>query len=342
MSIELPLLRLGLAGFSAQQKTELEVMLQRSTPGRNVWQLGNFHDADGWWINGARAQRSNSTVRITPAIPTERSLQLNLEEVDRPIGFSVPLSISVEPGYTFDPASLSSINKVLEKFETWLQPLIAQFSLAGRIIEQESVLGSGVYHVMLNSRLLAVVNMHGDIGVFPGAGPGEFDDAIWVRQPGPTEIPESFVRTSLSELMWQYAVRTTRDVLPKRYRTGLMYFRRAPRLPQRLMTDSHLLLIRELATAPGTFAELQQRTGMGAGPLARILAALYLVGTVTSNRKRASVTEPMAGCQEPEQSQGLQHSVVPSGLGAETQPPALGLRRHGLADFTVPMPLGRR
>lgn len=339
------MLRLGLAGFSALQKAELETMLQRSTPGRNIWQLGNFHDADGWWINGARAQRGDNTIRITPAIPTERSLQLNLKEVDRPIGFSVPLAFpAIEPSYTFDPANLSSINKVLDKFESWLQPLTAQFSLAGRIIEQESVLGSGVYHVMLNDRVLAVVDMHGEIGVFPSAGPADFDDAIWVRHTGPTDIPESFVRTTLSELMWQYAVRTTRDVLPKRYRSGLLYFRRVPRLPQRMLSDSHLLLIRELATAPGTFADLQQRTGMGAGPLARILAALYLVGTVTSNVKRASVTLPMAAVQnqEPEPSQGLQHSVLPSGLDPETQPPGHGMRRHGLADFTVPIPIGPR
>ncbi|MDB5945232.1 MAG: hypothetical protein JWQ33_258 [Ramlibacter sp.] len=343
MSIELPVLRLGLAGFSVQQKAELEAMLLRSTPGRHVWQLGNFNEADAWWLNGARTTRGETTIRVTPAIPTERALQLDMQEVDRPIGFSVPLAFTpFEPGYTFDPASLSSINQVLEKFEGWLQPVAAQFSLAGRIIEHESVLGSGAYHVMLNGRLLAVVNMQGDIGVFPSAGPADFDDAMWVRQPGATAIPESFVRTSLSELMWQYAIRTTRDVLPKRYRTGMLYFRRPPRLPQRLLTDSHLLLIRELATGTGTFADLQQRTGMGAGPLGRILAALYLVGTITSNPKRASVTHAAAAVHDAEPSQGIQHSIVPSGLDSESGQSSQTMRRHGLSDFTVPMPIGPR
>ena len=342
MSIELPVLRLGLAGFSGQQKADLEAMLQRSTPGRHVWQLGHFSEADAWWLNGSRTQRGAGTVRVAPAIPTERSLQLNMAEVDRPVAFSAPLAFTpFDPGYTFDPASLSSINQVLEKFESWLQPVAAQFSLAGRIIEHESVLGTGMYQVMLNGRLLAVVDMQGDIGVFPSAGPADFDDAMWVRQTAPTEMPESFVRSSLSELMWQYAVRTTRDVLPKRYRTGLLYFRRPPRLPQRLLTDSHLLLIRELATGTGTFADLQQRTGMAAAPLAKVLAALYLVGTITSNPKRASVTHPAAAMQDAEPSQGMQHSIVPSSLDSESghsQP----MRRHGLADFTVPVPMGPR
>lgn len=343
MSIELPVLRLGLAGFAAQQVAELDAMLRRSAPGRNVWQIGHFSDSDAWWLNGARTQRMmDGTIRIQPAIPTERSLHLNLKEVDRPVGFSLPVAFTPShPNYTFEPDSVASINAVLEKFEGWLQPVAAQFALAARIIEQETVLGTSMYHVILNARLLAVVDMKGDIGVFPSAGPADFDDAMWVRQPGKTEIPESFFRTTLSELMWQYAVRTTRDVLPKRYRSGMLYFRRPPRLPQRLLSDAHMLLMRELSAAAGTFAELQQRTGMAAPAMARVLAALYLVGTITSNPKRATVTRAVSGRDEIEPSQGLQHSIVPSGLDADTQPPRLRLR-PSRADFTLPMPLVRR
>lgn len=344
MSIELPVLRLGLAGFSVEQKAGLNAMLQKSAPGRHVWQICAFGDADAWWLNGSRTQRlTDDMIRVTPAIPTERALQINIQEVDRPIGYSIPLAFEpLQPRYTFEPNSLVSINQVLEKFESWLQPLAAQFSLAGRIIEQESVLGSGAYHVMLNGRLLATVNMQGDIGVFPGAGPADFDDAMWVRQPAATGIPNTFVRSTLSELMWQYAVRTSRDLLPKRYRTGLLYFRRPPRLPQRLLGDSHLLLIRELASGAGSYADLQQRTGMGAAPLARSLAALYLVGSITSNPKRASVTRQLVATHDAEPSQGLQHSVMPSGLDSETGPTSQSPRRHALNDFTVPVPIGPR
>lgn len=344
MTIELPVLRLGLAGFSTQQVSGLEAMLQRAAPGRHAWQIGSFGDADAWWLNGPRTQLAGEgTIRVVPAIPSERSLQLTLKEVDRPIGFSVPLAFPPSPlSYTFEPGSLTSITHVLEKFEGWLQPVAAQFSLAGRIIEQESVLGASAYHVVLNGRLLAVVDMRGEIGVFPGAGPADFDDAMWMRQPGRTQLPESFMRTSLSELMWQYAIRTTRDVLPKRYRTRLLYFRRPPHVAQRLLSDSHLLLIRELATASGTFADLQQRTGMAAAPMAKVLAALYLVGTITSNPKRAAecrtcmTREQGASCQE------NQHSVIPSGLESEPGPATQPQRPYGVADFTVPMPLARR
>lgn len=341
MSIELPVLRLGLAGFSVQQVAGLQAMLQQSSPGRHAWQIGPFGEADAWWLNGPRTQRVGpGKIRVLPSIPSERSLQLTMQEVDRPVGFSAPLAFTPAPlNYTFDPESLASIDDVLQKFEAWLQPVAAQFSLAGRIVEQESVLGTGVYHVMGNGNLLAVVDIRGDIGVLPGAGPADFDDAIWVRQPGKTEFPAGFVRTTLSELMWQYALRTARDVLPKRYRTGLLYFRRPPHVPQRLLSDSHLLLIRELATAAGTFADLQQRTGMAAAPLSKVLAALYLVGTITANPKRATVSRTLEIRDDAEPTRGIQHSIVPSGLEGESVPATQPPRTYAPADFTVPMPL---
>src|SRR6185369_3490688 len=176
----------------------------------------------------------------------------------------------------------ASVRAVLEKFEGWMRPLVAQFCLAALILEQESVMRPGIHHVSADGALIAV--------------------------------PEHFVRSSLAQLMWQFALRTSRDILPARYRSGLLYFRRPPRLPARLMTDSHLLLMRELACAAGDFESLQQRTGLGARALARDLAALYFVGAITSNPKRAAPMpkRPLADSRHPQQ------SVLPSGLDPES------------------------
>jgi hypothetical protein len=109
-----------------------------------------------------------------------------------------------------------------------------------------------------------------------------------LSQRSPDQIPKHFLRCSLSRLMWDYAMRTTRDVLPKRYRSDVLYFRRPPRLPQRLLGDSQLLLLRELATAPGSFNDLLERTGLKSEVVAQDLGALYLVGAITSNARRAA------------------------------------------------------
>jgi hypothetical protein len=334
MAIELPYLRLGLAGFSAAQQDQLATVVRHASS--DTWRLGKFADADAWMVNGARVQiLLDTTVRVASGEPGGRSLHLDLHDVDRPIAFSLPLAPRhFEPRYTFEAESASSVAAVLEKFEGWMRPLVAQFCLASLILEQESVLRPGIHHVSAEGALIAVVNMQGETGVLPTATAVDFDNAMWKRLPAPSAIPEHFVRSSLAQLMWQFAVRTRRDILPARYRTGLLYFRRPPRLPARLMTDSHLLLMRELACAPGDFESLQQRTGLGGTALARDLAALYFVGAITSNPRRAApLPKRPAGDSAHSHPSGL-----PSGIDADSQAPAP--RVQPFADLTAPAVIG--
>lgn len=337
MSLELPVLRLGLAGFTTEQHERLAQVLADPSSSGISWEIGRFSEADAWWVNGARTQMlMDGTLRVASGVPAGRSTQLSLQDIDRPLAFALPLAPrNFEPTLSFDPASKSSIEQVLARMEAWLRPMVAQFCLASQIIEQESVLGSGIYHVSANGKLLAVVNLRGDVGVLPTAEPTEFEEAMWSHRPAAAGVPESFVRSSLSQLMWQYAVRTSRDLLPKRYRTGLLYFRRPPRLPQRLLKDAHLLLLRELAGAPGSLEDLEQRTGLTGEALAQPLAALYLVGSITSNVKRAGQPAGRGG-EVPDSSHGLQHSIAPDTDPGVMAPP----HRPRFTDLTAPAPMG--
>src|SRR6185369_5034972 len=178
------------------------------------WQLGKFADADAWMVNGARVQvLLDGTVRVASGEPGGRSVHLDLYDVDRPVAFSVPLAPRhFEPLYTFDPGSPTSVRTVLEKFEGWMRPFVAQFCLASLILEQERVLRPGIHHVSAEDRLIAVVNMQGETGVLPTTNPVDFENAMWERHSAPSSIPEHFVRASLAQLMWQFAVRTSRDI----------------------------------------------------------------------------------------------------------------------------------
>lgn len=338
MSIELPVFRIGLAGFTVKQQEDLGRALACLAPASTFWEIGPFGVADAWWVNGARTQLlADGTLRIASGTPTGRNTHLNLDEVDRPIAFAQPIAPrDFEPTLKFDPQSDQAMVAVLEQFEQALRPQAAQFGLASEVIAQESVLGTGTYHVAGNGRLLAVVNFQGDAAVRPSLTAVDFEGSVWTPVTADqSHMPAAFIRTSFAQLMWQYALRTTRDVLPERYRRGKIYFRRLPRVPQRLMRDAHLLLLRELTLAPGSFDELGRRTSLSPEQLGRDLAALYLVGAITSNAKRAAGVVPRNG--DHAHSQPLSgHSVAPSSLelGAFSRPrPA-----HG-GDLTAPAPM---
>jgi hypothetical protein len=323
MTIELPLFRLGLAGFAAEQQQAIRAILDDA--GDATWESGEADSADGLWINGARTQALGSDrVRIAAAQPGGRSVQLQLADINRPLGFARPLPPGLDALCSFELSSPASMKAVLRQFETWLAPLTAQFCLASCIVEHQSALGPGKFELCLDSQVLAVVDMQGEVAVRATLGPADFEGTWWRRSES-FALPEHFARTSLAQLMWQYTVRTQRDVLPKHYRTGLLYFRRAPRLPQRLLKDSHLLIMRELMLAPATFEELQQRCGFPEARLARELASLYFVGSITSNPKRATRAAVKSGGPDSTPSHIHLDSMVPSELPASRRPRGVDL-----------------
>jgi hypothetical protein len=333
MTIELPVFLLGFGGFSPGQQRLFSDALH-SASGPTQWIASPLAGADAWWVNGARLQMiGDRTVRVGAGSPTERSLQLYLPDIDRPVAFSQPVSCpEFQPASTFDPESLASMNKVLEKFDASLSSFTAQFCLASHIVEHQTALGTGLFDVSVNGSLIAVVDMKGEIGVLPNVGPADLEQSFWQRRANPLPIPQQFVRTSLSHLIWQYAVRTQRDILPRHYRTGPIYFRRPPRLPQRMLNDSHLLLMRELALEPMSFEALMQRTGLVDAALSRALAALYFVGAVTVNPKRARINHRVA--RDHADSAGEPHSGPPSNPHSVMPLPAP--RRPRMLDFTAP------
>jgi hypothetical protein len=294
---ELPVLRLGLAGFSADEEAALCVELAwRATERQMAWQVAPLGEADAWCVNGSRLRRlPDGTWRIAPGHGSERPVRINPEEVDWPIAFSLPAGPpDLETSYRFELDSPESIQSVLEQLEGWLRPVMLQFSLASSIVHDNVDLSSGVYHVTVNGKLYALVSRRAGMGVWPIANPLHLAQAVWHHRPDAADaIPATFIRVPLAEAMWQYGTRTMRDCLPSHYRRKRLYLRRPPPLPMRMLSNHTLLLVRELTRSPGTVAELLQRTAIGGVELNRLLGALYLVGSVTANAKRlASAHEP--------------------------------------------------
>jgi hypothetical protein len=331
MALELPLLRLGVAGFADEQLQTLRAVLAEGAGTATLWEAGPMDGADAWWINGGRTQVLGvDHIRVAPGLAGGRSIQINMGDVDRPLAFASPLPKGFEALCSFDLAAPATMKAALRQFESWLAPVTAQFCLASHIVDHQSALGAGQFELCQGTQVIATVDMQGDAAVRSTLGPGDFEDTWW-RHSTSGPVPEHFARTSLAQLMWQYTVRTQRDLLPKRYRTGLLYFRRAPHLPQRLIKDSHLLIMRELMLAPATFEELQQRCGFPQARLARELASLYFVGSITSNPKRAARIAP--------RSTGLDSGPMQSHLDSFMPSELPSTRRPATKDLTAPAPL---
>lgn len=340
MTIEVPVLRLGLAGYSeAQQKTAADVA-RGAASARCAWELAPFSEADAWWLEGSRTMLlPNQHLRVQPAQPSSRSVQIALADVDRPVAFSLPLTApGFKPAVTFQLNERAEATRVLQQFADWMQPTVAQFALATSIADHQPTLGSGSWEVLRGGDLLAVVDLKLGAGVLPAATSADFASASWcIRDHGDVVIPTDFSRVSVSQLMWQYAQRTERDLLPPHYRAQPLYFRRPPRLAQRFQRDSHLLVMRELVAQPGlTFADLQQSTGLNEKGLARCLSALYVVGSITSNPRRANLPSSRPGTGGDSQ-QHSQQSSFNSVMDSSPRPPQLV--RSLANDKTAPAPL---
>lgn len=340
MSSEQPLLSLGLAGFTPEQRERLQLLLRQLPPAGAVWHVGPFAESDAWLVSGEKSRLvAADTLKILAGLPTERALQLDLDAVDRPIAFSLPLfSENFDPKLTFDLSVAASLSGVLQHFEGWLRPLRSQFVLGGQLIARESELLPGIYHVSHKGKLLAVMDFHDwHIGILRTADPVDFELARWDRRPLEAhDIPNHFLRSSLTHLRWIYAQRTERDVLPPRYRSKPVYFRHAPAVPMRWIRDSQLILLRELSQAAGDFDALLQRTGLTKAQLTRDLACLYFAGSITTTPDKAG-TATFTGVEDSRAGKGRTALAVAPGTPADPPPPPVRRR-----DLTAPVQLGRK
>jgi hypothetical protein len=346
---EVPVLRLGLAGFSEAQQKAATAVVRAAGSARASWVLSPLSEADVWWLEGSRTLlMPTGMLRVQPGVPSARSVQIALADVDRPVAFTLPLAAAgFDPAITFDLLEPAQSLGVLNRFCAYLQPMLAQFCLGAAISERQPDLAAGAWEVRRGTELVALVDVRQGAAVAATSTSSDFLGATWtVRSCDDVAVPAGFARVSVSQLMWQYALRTERDLLPPHYRHKPLFFRRPPRLAQRQLKDAHLLLLRELAAQPGMgFEQLQQATGLGDVPLARHLAALYVVGSITANPRRSTAASPgqrtMPDSAPPGPSAFASELDLSSMLPQAAQRPPSDLTAPAplMRDATVPAPL---
>lgn len=289
--IEQPVLWLGMAGFAPAQRKSLADSVGRAT-GLCQWRSSSFADADGWWVNGARCSvGDDNRLKVAPGLPSERALRLELKEINRPLAFAQPLAqANLEALCVFDPTCDDGVHGALIQFEKWLLPLRTRFALGAMLLRRDSQQRRGIYHLTHRAMLVAVLDFaHGTAAVSARAHPAHVWDGQWERRPAAAgQTPAGFASCTITQLACGYVRRTERDMLPARYRTEVVYYRRAPRVPMRWLRDSQLLLLRELSAEPGTLQALADRTSLSVEQLAHDLACLYYAGSVTTTPETAA------------------------------------------------------
>src|SRR4051794_4258029 len=114
--MELPVLRLGLAGFAADEEQQLQQIASgiRSTH----WHCGSLSGADAWLVNGHRTQAlDDGRIRIASGHVGGRSQRVHLAEVSRPMAFAAPVLAAVEAQCTFELDVPESLIETLKLFE---------------------------------------------------------------------------------------------------------------------------------------------------------------------------------------------------------------------------------
>lgn len=292
-AVEQPILRLGLAGFSREQFRQIHAATSRRR-GVPEWCISPLEEADAWMVNGAKVKMSpDGIVRVLPGNPIEHSVKLDPHDMRRPIAFAAPVaSPDIEAQCTFDAGSASSIRGTLLQFENWLEPARVFFALGGEVVRMGAQLRHGVFHVSRGSTLLAALDFrNGRAAVSTQAQPADFAGARWDKRPaGAGAVPPSFIATSPAELAWSYARRSRKELLPERYFERLVHFRGLPKVPVQWLGDSHLMLLRELASGPSSCNGLQRRTGLAHERLVRDLACLFFAGSITTSPAKAART----------------------------------------------------
>lgn len=284
--MEQPVLRLGLLGFAEEPARFLRDCAGQSQSGWPTWRVDDPHRADAWMISGSAVDvQDRDGLLIRHPLDSGERLALHRAEVDRPLAFATPLPEGFASAEFFDGHDPVSVRQRLQRFEAWLRPLRSQFALGARMVEHLRQFREGVVHVVHEGKLQAVIDLDRWLaGLSISARPVDIASAEWLHRPRLAgELPPSFMRLPLHRVMWTYAVRTQRNILPARYRVETIYLRRLPRLPARWFDGLHLALMQALVAAPGRFDDLVERTAADADAVAQHLAALYYAGGITTD-----------------------------------------------------------
>ncbi len=282
--MELPLLRLGLLGFDADQVHQAVEQVSRAATSSSRWEIVPFEDADIWLLYSPQVSLvDNRGLRVDNPDTPQSPLTIYPQQTSRPVAFTQPLPPAIDAVLSIALHDSYACAQALNQFAKALRSLCAHYALGEQIAARQSDVVEGAYHLHFEGRMVAMVDLaRWQVALSPDAPPLELGLASWRHRPDEARhYPPGFEVLSLERLMWVYASRTSTNRLPEAFQTVPIHLRRLSVLPQSWLHNDHLSLIAHLSHQPCTMATLARQTRLPLKRLSACLSALYYTGTVT-------------------------------------------------------------
>jgi hypothetical protein len=283
-------------------------------PGRQViWSIADFREADALLIYGATAiGGAGDSVRFQAAsfeAMEQTPLGVQISDIKQPFAISHPtqlkaLGVNVKTYPVFDLRFPASLPTTLKQFEVVLRPLRNLYTLAVELTTRRDKLHDRcTYHLECKGRVDAIIDLpERTVFLRPGTRPADLIDAIWQQRPKSANYaPEHFLRCSLSELTWLFAMHSTDPQLPKRYLTKPIYLHALPRVRSSLLYSRHAILLDEMAAAAQTISQLKENLPSNAPWIARDIYGLFLLRSISTS---GPLNDPLNVPSMPQETEG--------------------------------------
>lgn len=321
--MRVPQLYLGLIGFdAAAERTVRQYLLDHAkqalaekgaVPGRQVvWSIADFREADALLVYGATAiGGGGDAVRFPePQFETMHNAPLGVQisDITQPFSISHPvhlkeLGVDVKSYPVFDLRVPASLPMTLRQFEAVLRPLRNLYTLALELtVRRDKLSTQYTYHLESKGRVDALVDLPQRIVMLrPGARPSDLIEATWQRRPQSANyVPNHFLRCSMPELTWLYAMHCREPDLPKRYLSKPIYLHTLPDVRSSLLYPRHAALLDHLATSPYTVDQLRTILPGNERWMLRDMYALYLLRAISTS---GPMDDPLAVPSVPNESE---------------------------------------
>jgi hypothetical protein len=278
-------LSLGVAfiGFDDAAQLQLSQWIEPLFGGRRGWSEASVEEADALCIH-ADAVASVDGPTLTLRSRFGGPATVRTDRLLRPVGVGGELREDVSACATFDANSQYSVINLFRMFEARLAPLRQEYAMGETLALRQDLLGTGnVYHLMHEGRLIAIADtIQRVFGARQPIHANVLHAADWRRRPeGAAAFPPEFIARSFADLLWTYASRSSRQVLPIDLRTGRIGLSKLPQVPMDRLNAIHVKIMSSIQRDRMTLDELVERIGGSREAIGRAVGALYWAGALS-------------------------------------------------------------